>query len=240
MDLGFLLCLLAGIIAAIIFVIKVIGLPDLLNQYPHYVYALFFGLILASVPMVLRRTEGPRDRLSWLICLALGAAFAIAIVTQKPVHAPEGMVWSFAGGAVAICAMLLPGISGSFILLMTGQYLLILEAVDRFDFEVLAPFILGCIFGILAFSRVINWLLRGYYNATLYFMAGLLLGSLWMIWPFQNRQYEFVHGKSKLVSSTPYWPEWQGHLGEVAIIGLMVVGVIIVSAMDRMAKKMPG
>jgi putative membrane protein len=240
LDLGFLLCVLGGIVVAALFVIRVLDLPGLLHSYPSYVYALFFGLILGSVPLVIRRADGPKDRLSWLLCFAAGAALAFFIVTQRPAEMPEGMLYTFIGGAIAICAMLLPGISGSFLLLMTGQYLLILHAVKDLNFAVLLPFLAGCLVGVLSFSRLISWLLREYHNATLYFMGGLLAGSLWMIWPWQHREYLYEGGKEKLIASSPYLPQLSFSTEQLIIAVLAFTGLFVVLGIERMAKKMPG
>jgi putative membrane protein len=108
---------------------------------------------------------------------------------------------------VAISAMLLPGISGSFILLILGKYAYIIDALGNFDLPVIITFAAGMATGLVVFSRAITWLLRRYHQSTLLLIKGILIGSLWIIWPFQERTFEVVRGKEKLVGSSPVWPD---------------------------------
>ncbi|MDH5436963.1 MAG: DUF368 domain-containing protein, partial [Gammaproteobacteria bacterium] len=135
-----------------------------------------------------------------------------------------------------ISAMLLPGISGSFILLILGKYAYIVNALGNFNFSVILPFVLGCITGVIVFSRIIVWMLHHYHKRTLLVIKGILIGSLWMIWPWQERTYEIVREKQRLISSTPIMPEnIDGTL--LASITLAVIGFMLVMAIHYFSQK---
>jgi putative membrane protein len=190
----FLVVLLSGVFSAILFVTRVIKLPELMFTHPEPVYGLFFGLIVGSVWYVLRGI----DRHHWtsILWVAFGTALGLWVVTLVPTDTPESTWFIFFSGSIAITAMILPGISGSFILLILRKYDFILgqfgklggpETVDAL--MVLVPFGLGLVIGIMLFSRVLSWLLSRYYKATLYVLVGFMIGSLYVIWPFQDRTY---------------------------------------------------
>lgn len=204
-DLVFLLTLGAGILCAIMFFTRVVRLPDLITTHPEPVYGLFFGLIVASIHVLLQaRRPLTTRRVGWI---ALGTLGGLAIVNLVPVETPTASWFVFLCGAVAISAMILPGISGSFILLVLNKYAYVFDALGRLDFTVIAPFALGCACGLAAFSRFLNWLLGRFHDATLLTIVGVLTGSLWMIWPFQERTYHIVRGKERLLYSVPTLPQ---------------------------------
>ncbi len=169
----FLITLGLGIAAAISFMVWVVKLPHLVETYPTYVYAVFFGLVLASAGVLSRRASW---RATTLVSLVVGVAAGWLVVNLTPVETPEGPAFIFLCGLIAICAMLLPGISGSFILLIMGKYTFIVGAVHDRDIGALLPFAAGCIVGILAFSRVVKWLLARWHDVVLAGLIGLLLG----------------------------------------------------------------
>ena len=139
-------------------------------------------------------------------------------------------------GAFAICAMILPGISGAFVLLILKKYAFVLDAIGRLDLGVILPFGLGAIAGLLLFSRVLVWLLHHHYRRTLTVISGLLVGSLWVIWPFQERTYEIVHGKARLIQSVPTWPD-ELNATVAAAAALTVAGIAIVVGLHTLAGK---
>jgi putative membrane protein len=197
--------LLLGIVGALLFFTRVVPLPALILSHPELVYGLFFGLIVASVVILMGEVDryGLRDVATALAGVLLG----FAIVNLVPVATPTALWFIFLCGFVAISAMLLPGISGSFILLILGKYAYIIEALGSFNLPVIVTFCAGMATGLIVFSRAITWLLRHYHQATLLLIKGILIGSLWIIWPFQARNYEIVHGKQKLIGSSPVWPD---------------------------------
>ncbi len=214
----FLLVLLTGVLSAILFVTRVIKLPELMFTHPEPVYGLFFGLIVGSVWYVLRGID--THHWSSVLWVALGTAIGFWVVTLVPTDTPEDIWFIFFSGAIAITAMILPGISGSFILLILRKYDYILgqfgklggpETVDAL--WVLVPFAFGLVVGIMLFSRVLSWLLSRYYKATLYVLVGFMIGSLYVIWPFQHRTYaesvrtEMVPAQDPLIGQLTSKPE---------------------------------
>lgn len=190
----FLVVLLSGMFSAILFVTRVIRLPELMFTHPEPVYGLFFGLIVGSVWYVLRGLDTITFReLLWVVA---GTAIGLRVVTLVPTDTPEATWFVFLSGAISITAMILPGISGSFILLILRKYDYILMQFGKLGgsetleaLMVLVPFGFGLIVGIMLFSRVLSWLLHHYHVATLCVLVGFMIGSLYVIWPFQDRSY---------------------------------------------------
>jgi putative membrane protein len=233
-DLVFLIPLALGILAALLFFTRVVPLPALIVSEPELVYGLFFGLILASVFVLMGEVEryGPAEILTTLA----GAVLGFAIVNLVPVETPTAAWFIFLCGFIAISAMLLPGISGSFILLILGKYAYIIAALGRFDLAVIAAFGAGALTGLVVFSRAIVWLLDRYHQPTLLVIKGILIGSLWLIWPFQERIYGTVNGKTKLLSSAPVLPETLDG-AVLASFGMFVAGLVLVGVIHRLARK---
>jgi putative membrane protein len=235
-DLEFLLPLALGIFAALMFFTRVVPLPGLIQTHPQLIYGLFFGLILASVLVLLQEV----GRIGWdgVLVLAAGAGLGLLIVNLVPMETPETSLFLFLSGAMAITAMILPGISGSFVLLILRKYAYVLDAVGRLDFVVLLPVALGAMTGLVLFTRLLVWLLHRYYRMTLMLITGILLGSLWMVWPFQERVFETVRGRQRLLHATPIWPGHWGGADWVAV-GLVAVGLALVLAIHGMARSRP-
>jgi len=233
-DLALLAPLLFGIFTALMVFTRVIPLPRILITTPEPIYSLFFGLILASV-WVLWRSLEERSR-SDPVWLTVGLAIGFGVVNLVPFDTPRDTWFVFTSGALAICAMILPGISGSFILLILRKYSFVLEAVGRLDLSVLAPFGLGAICGLLLFSRLLNWLLTRHYRATLLTIMGALCGSLWMIWPFQERLYAVMAGQRRLLHSAPVLPP-RLDAGLLVDVALVAVGIASVWALDSLARR---
>ena len=231
-DLPFLAALGAGILAALLFFTHVVPLPKLIVSHPEQVYGLFFGLILASVVILMGAVE--RYGFGEVAMTLVGVAAGFAIVNLVPVETPDSAWFIFLCGFVAISAMLLPGISGSFILLILGKYAYIIDALGHFDLAVIAVFVAGMASGLVVFSRVIVWLLSRYHQPTLLVIKGILIGSLWIIWPFQERVFETVRGKDRLVGSSPVLPDAVD--GTVlAAFAWMALGIGVVLLLNRLA-----
>lgn len=203
-DLIFLLPLVVGIFSALMFFTRVVPLPVYIHTHPELVYGLFFGLIVASVVVLMGEVE--RRSAPEYVFLILGVGAGLAVANLVPMATPETMSFVFLSGMLAITAMILPGISGSFVLLILRKYAYVFDALGRLDLSVLIPFALGAASGLILFSRTLVWLLHHYYRQTLVSIIGILVGSLWMIWPFQERVYETVRHKARLVSATPTLP----------------------------------
>lgn len=221
-----------GMVAAIVFFTRVVPLPVLLETHTEQVYALFFGLILASVVILMGEVDRYGLR-QWLMA-GIGTTLGLVIVNTVPLQTPDTAWFIFLCGFIAISAMLLPGISGSFILLILGKYATLITALGNLDLWVLGVFAAGMVTGLAAFSRAIVWLLARYRQSTLLVIKGLLIGSLWVIWPFQERSHDIVAGKSTLVSVTPVWP---GTLDATvwAALGLFIAGFVGVMLLHRLA-----
>lgn len=199
----FMTVLLAGIFCAVIFFTKVVPLQKYMFTDPEIVYGLFFGLIVGSIFILVKAI----DDFSWLHgCLVVvGILIGLWVVTRVPAETSESPFFIFFSGSIAICAMVLPGISGSYILLILRKYDFILSQLGKLGsvetasaLWILAPFILGAIVGLMLFTRLLSWLLDHYYAPTLAVLIGFLIGSLFVIWPYQDRTYD-QHVRSTLV-----------------------------------------
>lgn len=178
---AFLLTVFGGVILSIATLARLVSYC--LQQYPILLWSFFFGLIAASIIYILRQL--PQRALTEWLSIAVGAAVALGISLLPAVTVSDGPLLVFASGALAICAMILPGISGSFILLLIGMYPVLIDAVTGADFRVLSIFVVGCACGLLAFSRVLSWLLQRFYSQTMGTLTGFLLGSLAIVWPWK-------------------------------------------------------
>jgi putative membrane protein len=233
-DLGFLLPLFTGIVLALLFFTRVVPVPRLLEVYPEPVYSLFFGLILASIAYLFRGFDHWRARDS--LVLVTGIVLGWLVFTLIPVETPDATWFLFLSGALAICAMLLPGISGSFILLILKKYSTVFTAIGYFNMAVLLPFALGAVTGLAVFSRVLSLLLHRCYRATVVFIIGLLVASLWVIWPYQQRLYESFDGRRKLIASTPVLPSAPDATFWLCVI-LFLTGCLAVYVIHRLARE---
>ncbi len=178
----FLITLFSGIILSILTLAKLISW--LLVTHPIPLWSFFFGLILISVVHVLKQVE--KKNVVTGLFLLLGVGFAYTITVLSPLQMADTSLNIFIAGMIAICAMILPGISGSFILLLLGMYAPILAAAKGLHIDVLMLFMLGCVVGILSFSHVLSWLLKRFRDFTLTFLTGLMLGTLPKIWPWKE------------------------------------------------------
>mgnify|MGYP003313265230 CR=1 FL=1 len=167
--------------------------------------------------------------------MVAGMATGWQIVNVVPVATPEASWFIVLSGALAISALLVPGISGSFILLILKKYAYVLNAIGNFDLAVIIPFALGAALGLVTFSRLLTWLLRHFYQRALAAIIGVLIGSLWVIWPFQERLYEIVRDKPKLIASNPVWPV---ELNETVLISFsfLFIGVILASGFHWLSR----
>lgn len=181
-PLKFLIPLLLGIFTAIFSLANL--LSYLLIEYPTFVFALFFGLVLASTWLVLKRVvKWDMADIAAFIVAAVGAYILVGAV---PVSTPNTLPMIFVSGMIAICAMILPGISGSFILLLLGKYDQVLGAAKNFDIVTLSVFMIGCILGLALFSRLLSWLFTKHHDISVAILAGFMLGSVRKIWPWKE------------------------------------------------------
>lgn len=188
----FLFSVLLGIGIAIFSLARL--MDYLLKNHPIEVWAFFFGLIVASIIWIAREVE----QWNWqsLIGLLVGAALAYWITVASPTQTPNDWWFIMLSGAIAICAMILPGISGAFILLLLGKYQFIIQAVGELKIGILALFGVGVAVGIISFSHLLSWLLRRYKNVTVALLMGFMIGSLNKVWPWKEtvESYMDSHG----------------------------------------------
>ncbi|MFA0810667.1 DUF368 domain-containing protein [Microbulbifer epialgicus] len=231
---GFLVSLFLGVLISIFSLARLIS--GLLEDYPIVVWSFFFGLVLASTMPVLRNI--PRWSPSVFIFLLLGCALAITVSELRPGEIPATPLTLFLSGALAICAMALPGISGAFILLMIGIYPKVLSAVHELQIVNLFCFAAGAAVGLILFSRLLSWLMRMYIARTLAFLAGILLGSLKIIWPWKLPISGEVEASSKLAPllANTLPSKFVAQTGEAAHAGAALtaalVAILLVFAVD--------
>ena len=230
-DGNFLLALVLGIGTSVLSLAQL--LSWLLETHPVPLWAFFFGLILASALMLLKQVE----RWNWqrLVPLALGTATALAIALSPTLAWGDGPVAIFFAGFLAICAMILPGISGSFILVLIGMYATVLAAVKNFDIALLLILACGAICGLLVFSRLLHWLLERFRQPTMALLTGFLFGSLAVVWPWKKVVHwiQDSQGLPKPAQQLPVSPgEFQVYSGQdpqlFLCMCLMVAGFVVV------------
>lgn len=199
----FFLFLFGGIILSIVSLAHLIQF--LLHDFPIPTWSFFFGLILASVGVVYAKIRDPRQWSIWM-AIGLGAVAAYFITLATPAEGTDSLVYMFFSGSIAIVAMILPGISGSFILLLLGVYLTVMESISNFvgaiselaweqlltNGTMLGVFILGCVTGLLLFSRVLKWMFQQAHDLTVAVLTGFLVGSLNKVWPWKRVLDTFV------------------------------------------------
>jgi len=178
----FLVLLFSGILTSIFTFARVI--TWMLQTHPIPLWSFFFGLIIVSVIHMFKQVE--QWKITRFIAVAAGAFFAYGITVLHPLTMEPTLLNVVIAGAIAICAMILPGISGSFILLLLGMYGPVLTAAKSFDIITLALFALGCLIGLLSFSHLLSWVLRHYRDIALTFLTGLMIGTLSKIWPWKE------------------------------------------------------
>ncbi len=234
----FLIALFSGICVSIATLAKLI--TWLLNTHPIPIWSFFFGLILVSVYHIVRQVE-KRDAIRF-ITLLVGVAFAYSITVLKPLHMEPTMVNTLIAGSIAICAMILPGISGSFILLLIGMYTPVLAAVKGFQVDILALFLTGCVIGLLTFSHLLSWLLCHFRDATLMFLTGLMIGTLPKIWPWKETLTWRTNSKGEQVpllqhNLTPF--EYEHITSQpsqlVIAIVMMLAAIALVLSLEKFA-----
>ena len=178
---NFLASLFVGILVSVFSLARL--MKYLREFHPIPLWSFFFGLILASAIYILKGLD--KWSVQNIISLLVGVGIAAFICVASPAETPDALWFIFLSGAIAICAMILPGISGSFILLLLGKYAFIMTAVTELNIPVLAVFAVGCAVGIVSFSHFLSWLLKKFYMLTIALLSGFMLGSLLKVWPWK-------------------------------------------------------
>lgn len=178
----FLVALLVGVLLSVFSLAKLV--TWCLTYYPILTWAFFFGLILASAVVMVRGIKDFRG--ADLIPAVIGLALGLVICTMSPTKTTDDIWFIFLCGAISICAMILPGISGSFILLVMGKYHYIMQAITDLNWPVIIMFGVGCVVGILAFAKLLHWLLARWERQTMLVLLGFVFGSLVRVWPWYD------------------------------------------------------
>ena len=228
---NFLISVVAGIAISIFSLAKL--MKYLLETHPLYIWSFFFGLIIISALMVSREIK--KWDILTITSLIVGAIIAYTITVLSPTSTPNDWWFILLSGAIAICAMILPGISGSFILVLLGKYFYIMEAVKTFNVPVMLVFIAGAAIGITTFSRVLSFALRKFHDITIAVLAGFMLGSLNKVWPWKETIETYVdsHGMTKPLVEANIAPNqfvWEA-------VGLMILGFGIVYFLEKLSQK---
>lgn len=233
-NLTFLVVLLAGVFTSVAVFAGL--LHHLLGSHPELLWAFFFGLVAASIPLVGR--EAHWEAREWVLA-AVGVALAGFLTSLPPMATSDAPLVLLGCGAIAICAMILPGISGSFILLLLGAYSAVIGAIKSFDVMRVAAFGIGAVLGLLSFSRVLDRLLERRRNETLALLTGFLLGSLNALWPWKEKVellYTHSDGREEWFKQNA-WPTGVDTGEMMWAVGLAVVGAVLVTALGRLGRK---
>lgn len=233
---NFLLALLIGIGISILSLSK--GIKWLLENEPILLWSFFFGLVVASILFVGKQIT--KWNVVSVLCLIAGVFVAFYITTLPTLNTNESNWFIFIAGALAICAMILPGISGAFILVLLGAYEPILEALNNRDLKTIFIFICGAIVGILSFSKLLKWLFKNHRNLTLAILTGFILGSLNKIWPWKETLSWRINSKGIEVpfleqSVSPFSFENDNQL--VSAITFMTVGFLAIFILEKIGSK---
>ncbi|MFO8021424.1 MAG: DUF368 domain-containing protein [Perlabentimonas sp.] len=239
-DFYFLLALGSGMILSIISLARV--LKFMFESYPVFIWSFFFGLIVASVYYV-GKTIG-KWNVGVVVALIAGASLAVWVSFMNPATQNDSFWYLMLCGVVAVCSMILPGLSGSFVLIIMGNYeLVMIDAVNEGNFNVLLPVILGGIVGVLALSHILSWIYKKYKDQTIAILTGFILGSLSILWPWKNEIYRvddagelvLVNNEKIVQGYSLYIPENLTNEVLLAII-IAILGFVSIAIIERFAK----
>lgn len=245
-NLDFLVAVFLGIAVSIFTLARLLGY--LFENYPIYIWSYFFGLILASVYFVGRRVE--KITVGVVFVFFAGTVVALAITLLTPATPNGDFFYLFLCGIVAICSMILPGLSGSFVLILMGNYeLVFIQAVNELDGKILGPVVMGAIVGLVAFSHLLSWIFRKFKDLTISLLTGFILGSLGVLWPWKENICSTDEFGNLLLKpdGSPLVQGYNRVLPEsfnvevLIAVGLMIIGVLSIVLIEKMAaeKKEP-
>lgn len=231
---NFLLALFVGIGISVLSLAKLVSW--LLENKPILIWSFFFGLVVASILLVGKEVK--KWNVTTVIAMVLGAAVAFYITTLPPSGSVDSLPFLFLSGALAICAMILPGISGAFILVLLGSYKTIIDAVHNLDIKIIAVVGFGALFGLLSFARLLKWMFNNYRNLTLALLTGFIIGSLNKIWPWKRVLETKTIGEKIITideNVSPFAFEGDNQLA-IALIAALV-GFALIFILERTAAK---
>ncbi|GJM08975.1 MAG: DUF368 domain-containing protein [Lysobacteraceae bacterium] len=233
---NFLLALLAGIVLAFISLANII--KHLLATQPVLVWGFFFGLVLSAAWVVSRSIK--KFDTKTIASLVLGVGMGLAVALVPPGETPDSLLFIALCGAIAVTAMILPGISGSFLLLLMGKYEYMITALTELRLAVICSFIAGAVVGLLSFSRLLHLLLNRFHDLTVAFLTGIMLGSLAKVWPWKNTVMTYVdrHGVEKPLITNIVMPgQFEGESQVVLTVVLALIGAAIVLGLHWVAQR---
>ncbi len=240
-DLFFLIAVFSGAVVSVFSLAKTLGF--MFANYPIYVWAFFFGLILASVYFVGRTIE--KWNYSIIATFIIGTGIAVALSTLSPATQNDSFLYLIICGVVAICSMILPGLSGSFVLILLGNYeLVMIQAVSNVEIRILFPVAIGTVGGLILFSHLLSWVYQNFKDQTIAILTGFILGSLAILWPWKNEIYRLdeagnailksgekvIQGYERFIPDTMTVEVW------VAIIWVLV-GIVSIWIFEKAANK---
>ncbi|MQY79926.1 MAG: DUF368 domain-containing protein [Bacteroidetes bacterium] len=240
-NLNFLITVFLGVIFSILTLARI--LSYLFEHYPVYIWAYFFGLILASVYFVGKTID--KVNIPVAATFIVGTGIAIFISILNPATENGAIYYLFICGIVAVCSMILPGLSGSFVLILMGNYKLVfIYAVNNFDLKILVPVVLGAGFGLLAFSHLLSWIFQKFKNETIALLTGFILGSLSILWPWKKEVFLTGEAGNLLLKKNgdmiiqgyeKYFPESFNQEVVIAIF-LLIIGILSIWLIEKFAQ----
>lgn len=240
-DLYFLLAVFSGVIIAIVSLARLFDY--LFENYPVYIWAYFFGLVLASVYFVGKRIS--KVTIAVVIAFLLGTAIAVVISVLNPATENDNFFYLLICGVAAICSMILPGLSGSFILFIMGNYKLVaIDAINERNMEILLPVIIGAAVGLIAFSHLLSWVFKRYRDETISILTGFILGSVSILWPWQQKVFLTDRsGDMILKDGEPIIARYDRILPDIfnmefaIAIGFIILGILSIWLIEKSAEK---
>ena len=231
-NLYFLIAVFGGSIVSIFSIASLF--KYLFIHYPILIWAFFFGLIIASIYFVGKRITNWNT--ATIISLIIGTLVAISLSFMTPASENDNLFFVFICGIIGVSGMMLPGLSGSFILILMGNYeLLMVTAVSELNILLLSVFFLGSAFGLMSFSHILSWVFKHYKNQTLALLTGFILGSLSIIWPWKKVAEKItVNGKDKIISYDLYFPNECNQETMLATL-LIAIGILVVYSLEKFA-----
>lgn len=233
---SFFVALFLGIGISILSLAK--GIKYLLANEPIGVWSFFFGLMLASILFLSKDIK--KWNITTVLTLIIAVLVAYYITTIPPLANGNGLFYMFFAGALAICAMILPGISGAFILVLLGAYHSVLSAIDNFDLKIITVLGLGAITGILSFSKILKWLFENKRNTTMAGLTGFIIGSLNKVWPWKQVLDKTIdaHGKEIILLEKSVLPNsFEGEPQILLAIVLAIMGFSLIYGLEKWSSK---
>lgn len=234
---NFIVALFVGILISLFTLMRLTNY--LLEEYPVLIWSFFFGLVLASIWYVGKQI--PNWNFKIVAALIIGAAVALYVTSLPPMGNTDSLLYMLLAGALAVCAMILPGISGAFILVLLGAYKTVTQAAHNFDFKTIGVVAIGAVIGLLSFSKILKWLFAHYTNLTLAVLTGFIAGSLNKIWPWKKVLETAQYGDKEVVLKETSVLPWnfEGEPQLLFAIILMAAGFGLIFLLESLASSKP-